>query len=109
MTFTLTIRTAADRLAEAREGAVLTRFEFARRAMAAGFITPAEAAAWVNGTGLPAAVQSVIDALPEERRGAVTFDVLAMPEIRRTAALMPALAAAFKADEGSLDVLFGVV
>lgn len=112
MTFSLTVKTAqqkaADALAEARAEAQLDRFTFADRAAAAGFITYTEAAAWAAGNTVPAAVQVIIDGLPVAEQGPVTLDVLARPMIRRTGSLMPALAAAFAADDADLDALFGI-
>jgi hypothetical protein len=112
MTFTLTIRTAediaADALAEARADAVLDRFTFAERVAQMGLITYAEAAGWAAGNVVPAAVQALIDGMPEADRGPVILDVLARPIIRRDGDLMPALAAAFQTDEAGLDVLFGI-
>lgn len=93
---------------EQRAVAVLTRFEFARRAASAGFVTFAEAAAWAAGNAIPAKVQTIIDGLPAEEQGPVTLDVVARPEIRRSGNLMPALAAAFETDDSGLDALFGL-
>ena len=92
-----------------RESAELDRFEFARAAAGAGFITYPEAAAWAAGNTMPAAVQAVIQNLPEEARGLVTLDVLARPTIRRNADLMPALIAAFQTDDAGVDALYGLV
>jgi hypothetical protein len=91
-----------------RATAQLDRFEFARRAAAAGFITYVEAAQWAAGNLIPSAVQTIIDGLPAEQQGPVTLDVLAIPVIRRTGNLMPALAAAFQTDDAGLDALFGL-
>lgn len=91
-----------------RDTAQLDRFEFARRAAAAGFITYVEAAQWAAGNLIPSAVQTIIDSLPVEQQGPVTLDVLAIPTIRRMGSLMPALAAAFQTDDAGLDALFGL-
>lgn len=91
-----------------RASARLDRFEFASRAAEAGFVTYAEAAQWAAGNAVPTAVQAIIDALPPEEQGPATLDVLARPVIRRTGDLMPALAAAFNADDAGLDGLFGI-
>lgn len=92
-----------------RASAELDRFEFAGAAAAAGFITFAEAAAWAAGNAVPAAVQAIIDQQPAEEQGPIILDVLARPTIRRNAALMPALMAAFQTDDAGVDALFGLV
>lgn len=91
-----------------RAAAELSRLDFARAVAEAGFVSFAEAAQWAAGNAVPAAVQAVIDALPEDQQGPVMLDVLALPTIRRTGALMPALATAFQADDAALDALFGI-
>ena len=91
-----------------RATAQLSRFDFAQRAAAAGYISYTEAAQWAAGNLIPAAVQAIIDSLPAEQQGPVTLDVLAMPIIRRAGSLMPALAAAFQTDDAGLDALFGL-
>ena len=97
-----------SRLKEEREQASLSRFEFATRAAQAGFVTYAEAAAWATGQAMPAKVQALIETLPEEQRGPILLDVLAMPTIRRNGSIMPAIIAAFEATEEQADALFGV-
>jgi hypothetical protein len=97
-----------QKLAKLRATAQLDRFEFARRAAAAGYITYVEAAQWAAGNLIPSAVQAIIDGLPAEQQGPVTLDVLAIPVIRRMGSLMPALAAAFQTDDAGLDALFGL-
>jgi hypothetical protein len=86
----------------------LSRFDFASRAAQAGFVTYAEAAAWATGQAMPAKVQALIETLPEEQRGPILLDVLAMPTIRRNGSIMPAIIAAFEATEEQADALFGI-
>ena len=92
-----------------RESVELDRFEFARAAAAAGFITYEEAAEWAAGIAMPATVRAVIQALPVEAQGPVTLDVLAQPTIPRNGSLMPALIAAFQTDDAGVDALYGLV
>lgn len=99
---------AAQALSEAREMAQLDRFDFASRAAQAGYISFIEAAAWAAGNAVPAKVQAIIDTMPAEKQGLIMLDVLARPVMRRNAELMPALAAAFGADDAALDALFGI-
>lgn len=98
----------AQRLAAKRSDAELTRFDFANAVAAAGYVTFTEAAQWAAGNSIPAAVQTVLDALPAEQHGPAMVDVLARPIIRRTGNLMPAIAAAFNTDDAGLDALFGI-
>ena len=95
-------------LQQERDQASLSRFEFASRAAQAGFVTYPEAAAWATGQAMPANVQALIETLPEERRGPILLDVLAMPAIRRNGSIMPAIIAAFGATEEQADALFGI-
>jgi len=95
-------------LRDKRASASLSRFEFASRAAQAGFVTYPEAAAWATGQAMPANVQALIETLPEERRGPILLDVLAMPTIRRNGSIMPAIITAFGATEEQADALFGI-
>jgi hypothetical protein len=95
-------------LRDERASASLSRFEFATRAAQAGFVTYPEAAAWATGQAMPANVQALIETLPEEQRGPILLDVLAMPAIRRNGSIMPAIIAAFGATEEQADALFGI-
>jgi hypothetical protein len=98
----------AKALEQERASASLSRFEFATRAAQAGFVTYPEAAAWATGQAMPANVQALIETLPEEQRGPILLDVLAMPAIRRNGSIMPAIIAAFEATEEQADALFGI-
>jgi hypothetical protein len=100
--------TPEELLTARRASASLSRFEFASRAAQAGFVTYLEAAAWATGQAMPANVQALIETLPEERRGPILLDVLAMPAIRRSGSIMPAIIAAFEATEEQADALFGI-
>jgi len=60
------------------------------------------------GNSVPAAVQAVLDTLPEDQRGPALVDVLSRQKIKRTGNLMPAIAAAFQTDDAGLDALFGI-
>lgn len=91
-----------------RAAAQLDRFEFAARVAKAGYVSFMEAAAWAAGNAVPANLQAIIDRMPERQQGPVILDVLARPILRRNAELMPALAAAFGADESAMDALFGI-
>jgi len=93
---------------EQREAASMTRDEFAKAAAEAGYISWPEAAQFAAGNAVPAVVQALIDSLPEDQRGPVLVDVLAMAQIKRTGKLMPAIAAAFNADDAALDALYGI-
>ena len=100
--------TPEELLTARRAQASLSRFEFASRAAQAGFVTYPEAAAWATGQAMPANVQALIETLPEEQRGPILLDVLAMPTIRRNGSIMPAIIAAFGATEEQADALFGI-
>lgn len=97
----------AEKLNAFRATASMPRFNFAAKAATLGYITFEEAADWAAGNTLPVGVQGVINALAAELRGPALLDVKASPIIRRDAALMAPLAAAFGTDEAGLDVLFG--
>jgi hypothetical protein len=99
---------AAEALAARRADAVMDRLDFAKAVAAAGLISYADASDWAAGNMVPAQVQAILDAMPEAGRGPALVDVLAQQHIRRNAALMPALAAAFSLTEQDLDALFGI-
>ena len=95
-------------LSQARDKAEMDRLNFAIRAAQSGYLSFEAAAAWAAGNSVPAAVQGVLDALPEDERGPALIDVLSRQVIKRTGNLMPAIAAAFKTDDAGLDALFGI-
>jgi hypothetical protein len=95
-------------LSQARDKAEMDRLTFATRAAQGEYLTFEEAAAWAAGNSVPAAVQAVLDALPEDERGPALIDVLSRQVIKRTGNLMPAIAAAFQTDNAGLDALFGI-
>ena len=52
--------TVAEQLAQARAGASMSRLDFAKLALREGWITAAEAKAWVPGNALPKIVTDII-------------------------------------------------
>jgi hypothetical protein len=95
-------------LSQARDKAEMDRLTFATRAAQDEYLSFEEAAAWAAGNSVPAAVQGVLDTLPEDERGPALIDVLSRQVIKRTGNLMPAIAAAFQTDDAGLDALFGI-
>jgi hypothetical protein len=95
-------------LSQARDKAEMDRLTFAVRAAQNEYLSFEDAAAWAAGNSVPAAVQAVLDTLPEEQRGPALVDVLSRQVIKRTGNLMPAIAAAFQTDDAGLDALFGI-
>ena len=91
-----------------RAQAVLDRMTFALRAAKAGYVTFDGAAQWAAGNSVPAPLQDALDALPEEQRGPAMVEVLASPNIRRNAPLMPIIIQAFGTDDAGADALFGI-
>ena len=91
-----------------RAGASLSRFDFAARSAAAGFITYDEAADWAAGNAIPEIVIGVIASLPEGMRGPTTLDVKASLLILRTSPLLEHLKVVFDTDDAALDQLFGI-
>lgn len=74
---------------------------------AAGWITDAEADAWVIArSALPAIVQGVVDGLPVDERPAARRRVLAMTVAERADPLVAAVARAAGADDAAVDALF---
>ena len=97
----------ADLLAEARRGAVLTRGEFVKACLAAGILTP-EGAMQAARAEWPAAFQNAIS----DWSVSAQIDAIALwsdaSEIRRSNAVLTALASASDIPPEALDVMFGI-
>jgi hypothetical protein len=94
---------------ELRAEAEMTRRDFALLTAAQGWVTEAEALAWVGGTAIPGWVEQIIDTnIPAADRLLVKAQTLTDPTVRRMGALMPRLQAAKGVTDEELDALFGI-
>lgn len=94
---------------ELRGEAEMPRTDFALLAAAQGWVTEAEALAWLGGTAIPGWVEQIIDGnIPAENRLLVKAQTLADLTVKRTGQLMPMLQAAKGVSDAELDALFGI-
>jgi len=105
-----TAEQVADQLTQARAAASMSRLDFAKIALREGWITPAEAKAWVPGNALP---QIVTDIIAQHIEGADKQDIaeinaLGQLVVNRNDLLLRLLMAVKKVTPEQIDAHFGV-
>ena len=102
--------TVAEQLAQARAAASMSRLNFAKLALREGWITSAEAKAWVPGNALP---QIVTDIIAQHIEGADKQDIaeinaLGQLVVNRNDLLLRLLMMSKKVTDAQMDTHFGV-
>ena len=102
--------TAGEILAQARAAASMPRLDFAKLALREGWISAAEAKAWVPGNALP---QIVTDIIAQHIEGADKQDIaeinaLGQMVVNRNDLLLRLLMAAKKVTDAQMDAHFGI-
>ena len=102
--------TVAEQLAQARAGASMSRLDFAKLALREGWITAAEAKAWVPGNALP---QIVTDIIAQHIEGADKQDIaeinaLGQLVVNRNDLLLRLLMMSKKVTDAQMDAHFGI-
>jgi len=102
--------TVAEQLAQARAAASMSRLDFAKLALREGWITSAEAKAWVPGNALP---QIVTDIIAQHIEGADKQDIaeinaLGQLVVNRNDLLLRLLMMSKKVTDAQMDAHFGV-
>jgi len=102
--------TVAEQLAQARAAASMSRLDFAKLALREGWITSAEAKAWVPGNALP---QIVTDIIAQHIEGADKQDIaeinaLGQLVVNRNDLLLRLLMMSKKVTDAQMDTHFGV-
>ena len=102
--------TVAEQLAQARAAASMSRLDFAKLALREGWITSAEAKAWVPGNALP---QIVTDIIAQHIEGADKQDIaeinaLGQLVVNRNDLLLRLLMMSKKVTDAQMDAHFGI-
>ena len=102
--------TVAEQLAQARAAASMSRLDFAKLALREGWITAAEAKAWVPGNALP---QIVTDIIAQHIEGADKQDIaeinaLGQLVVNRNDLLLRLLMMSKKVTDAQMDAHFGI-
>ena len=102
--------TVAEQLAQARAAASMSRLDFAKLALREGWITAAEAKAWVPGNALP---QIVTDIIAQHIEGAdkqeiAEINALGQMVVNRNDLLLRLLMMSKKVTDAQMDAHFGV-
>ena len=102
--------TVAEQLAQARAAASMSRLDFAKLALREGWITAAEAKAWVSGNALP---QIVTDIIAQHIEGADKQDIaeinaLGQLVVNRNDLLLRLLMMSKKVTDAQMDAHFGI-
>jgi len=102
--------TVAEQLAQARAAASMSRLDFAKLALREGWITSAEAKAWVPGNALP---QIVTDIIAQHIEGADKQDIaeinaLGQTVVNRNDLLLRLLMMSKKVTDAQMDAHFGI-
>ena len=106
----VTAEDVAAELAQARAAASMSRLDFAKLALREGWITAAEAKAWVPGNALP---QIVTDIIAQHIEGADKQDIaeinaLGQTVVNRNDLLLRLLMMSKKVTDAQMDAHFGV-
>jgi len=102
--------TVAEQLAQARAGASMSRLDFAKLALREGWITAAEAKAWVPGNALPQIVTDIIAQHIEgaDRQVVAEINALGQLVVNRNDLLLRLLMMSKKVTDAQMDAHFGV-
>jgi len=105
-----TLEQVAEQLSQARAAASMSRLDFAKLALREGWITAAEAKAWVPGNALP---QIVTDIIAQHIEGADKQDIaeinaLGQLVVNRNDLLLRLLMMSKKVTDAQMDVHFGI-
>ena len=106
----VTAEDVAAELAQARAAASMSRLDFAKLALREGWITAAEAKAWVPGNALP---QIVTDIIAQHIEGADKQDIaeinaLGQTVVNRNDLLLRLLMMSKKVTDAQMDAHFGI-
>jgi hypothetical protein len=102
--------TVAEQLAQARAAASMSRLDFAKLALREGWITSAEAKAWVPGNALPQIVTDIIAQHIEgaDRQVVAEINALGQTVVNRNDLLLRLLMMSKKVTDAQMDAHFGV-
>ncbi|MBY6113283.1 hypothetical protein KUW09_04910 [Mameliella alba] len=100
---------AAQGLQVAREGARMSRLDFALAMRTGGVITKAEAAAWLADGTLPPVAQAAIATIADQaKRDEAELRFIAAAEIERQSPLITLVQAQVGLTDAQVDALFGI-
>ena len=102
--------TVAEQLAQARAAASMSRLDFAKLALREGWITAAEAKAWVPGNALPQIVTDIIAQHIEgaDRQVVAEINALGQLVVNRNDLLLRLLMMSKKVTDAQMDAHFGI-
>ena len=102
--------TVAEQLTQARAAASMSRLDFAKLALREGWITAAEAKAWVPGNALPQIVTDIIAQHIEgaDRQVVAEINALGQLVVNRNDLLLRLLMMSKKVTDAQMDAHFGV-
>jgi len=106
----VTAEDVAAELAQARAAASMSRLDFAKLALREGWITAAEAKAWVPGNALPKIVTDIIAQHIEgaDRQVVAEINALGQMVVNRNDLLLRLLMMSKKVTDAQMDAHFGI-
>ena len=106
----VTAEDVAAELAQARAAASMSRLDFAKLALREGWITAAEAKAWVPGNALPKIVTDIIAQHIEgaDKQDIAEINALGQTVVNRNDLLLRLLMMSKKVTDAQMDAHFGV-
>jgi len=106
----ITAEDVAEQLTQARATASMSRLDFAKIAMTAGWITAAEAKAWVPGNALPKIVTDIIaeNIIGADKQVIAEINALGQMVVNRNDLLLVLLMEVMKVTDAQMDAHFGI-